>query len=177
MLLVQSRPTTVSRRRVLSGAAALVILSATAATSAACGTTPSPPADLDDLTNALDRARADSGLATEAADADKSAANALTEVAAERSAHAQAVAEEIVRMTGKPAPTTPTTTTASSVPSAAAQPAPTVGDMIGALRTSADSATQAAAALSGYRAGLLGSIAAACTASYSVALAPPEGTS
>ncbi len=174
MLLVQSHPTTVSRRRVLSGVAALVILGATAATSAACGKTPSPPADLDDLTNALGRARADRELATEAADADKSAANALTEVAAERSAHAQAVAEEIVRMTGKAAPTT---TTASSVPSAAPHPAATVGDVIAALRASAESAAQAAAALSGYRAGLLGSIAAACTASYSVALAPSEGTS
>ncbi|WP_353850711.1 hypothetical protein, partial [Sphingomonas sp.] len=65
----------------------------------------------------------------------------------------------------------------SSVPSAAAQPAATIGNVISALRASADSAAQAAAALSGYRAGLLGSIAAACTASYSVALAPSEGTS
>jgi hypothetical protein len=38
------------------------------------------------------------------------------------------------------------------------------------LRASADSARQLAGTSSGYRAGLLGSIAASCTASYSVAL-------
>jgi hypothetical protein len=45
-----------------------------------------------------------------------------------------------------------------------------VRDVINALRESADSATALAAELSGYRAGLLGSIAASCTASYQVAL-------
>ncbi|MGA9612157.1 MAG: hypothetical protein WBS15_11570, partial [Mycobacterium sp.] len=39
------------------------------------------------------------------------------------------------------------------------------------LRASATSASQLASTSSGYRAGLLGSIAAACTASYTVALA------
>jgi hypothetical protein len=45
--------------------------------------------------------------------------------------------------------------------------------VIAALRESADAATQLAANQSGYRAGLLGSIAAACTAAYKVALVPP----
>jgi hypothetical protein len=42
--------------------------------------------------------------------------------------------------------------------------------VINSLRGSAASASHLAMTSSGYRAGLLGSIAAACTASYSVAL-------
>ncbi|MGB7359270.1 MAG: hypothetical protein WA944_15275, partial [Mycobacterium sp.] len=105
-------------------------------------------------------------------------ADALTQVAAERAAHAEALGEEIVRMTGH-APTTTsttTTTTTSSTSSSTVLPGPTVEDVIGALRVSADSAAQAAAALSGYRAGLLASICAACTAAFSVALTPIGGT-
>ncbi|MCV7151363.1 hypothetical protein [Mycolicibacterium pyrenivorans] len=177
MLLVPSRPPTVSRRRVLAGAAALAMVGATSMTAVACGTAPPPP-DLDDLTTGLDRARADSSLASEAAAATRgSAADALTEAAAERSAHAEALAEEIVRLTGQAAPTTSvttTTTTSTASPSAAA-PVPTVDDVIGALRASADSAAAAAAALSGYRAGLFASIAAACTTASSVALTPAGG--
>lgn len=165
-----SRPPTISRRRVLVGAATLAALGVTAA---GCGTPP-PPADLDDLTTALDRARSDSKLATDvAATARGTLADALADIAAQRSAHGEALAEEIVRMTGHAAPTTsasapagPTTTTSS-----AAAPTPTADDVTGALRTSADSAAQAAAMLSGYRAGLLASVAASCTAAYSVTLA------
>jgi len=177
MLLVQTRPPSVSRRRVLAGAAALVALGATAVTSTACGSTPPPEPDLDDLTTALDLARADSQLAADAATARGSLVDELSAVAAERSAHADALADEIVRMTGQAAPTTSvtsTTTTAASPPPAV-PPVPTVADVVGALRASADNAAQAAATLSGYRAGLLGSIAAACTASYQVALTPQGG--
>lgn len=170
---MQSRPPTFSRRRALSGAAALAaVLGATTMTSAACGTTEPPPADLDDLTTALERARADSRLATTAAAVPKSPVDVLTEVASERSAHAEALTEEIARMTGNAAPTTTTTSAASS---STALPAPTVDDVIGALEVSAASAAEAAGELTGYRAGLLGSIAAACTALYSVALNPPGG--
>ena len=80
-------------------------------------------------------------------------------------------------MTGRAAPTT--SATATTTPAAGSSPvdppAPTVKDVDEALRASADSAAQSAAVLSGYRAGLLGSIAAACTASYSVALTPNGG--
>jgi hypothetical protein len=90
-------------------------------------------------------------------------------VASERSAHAQALSDELVRIAGTKAPTaTPTTTT---VPPAKA---PTTEDVIAALRQSADAAGQLAATQSGYRAGLLGSIAASCTAAYTVALVPPK---
>ena len=45
-----------------------------------------------------------------------------------------------------------------------------LADVVKSLRASAASASQLASTSSGYRAGLLGSIAAACTASYTVAL-------
>ena len=50
-------------------------------------------------------------------------------------------------------------------------------DVIAALRRSADGAAQLASTLSGYRAGLLGSIAASCTASYAVGLNAPKAAS
>jgi hypothetical protein len=45
-----------------------------------------------------------------------------------------------------------------------------VANVAAALKQSADQATGLAARLSGYRAGLVGSIAASCTAAYTVAL-------
>jgi hypothetical protein len=42
--------------------------------------------------------------------------------------------------------------------------------VVGALRTSADNAAKLVPTLSGYRAGLMGSIAAACTAAFTVGL-------
>jgi hypothetical protein len=173
MLLVPSYPPTVSRRRVLLGAAGLAVLGAAAA---ACGASPPSP-EVDELAAQLNRARADSQLATDAAAAARPPiAQALTTVASERSAHAQALSNELVRMVGKDAPTT--TPSSSTAPPADAPPAnaPTTADVIGALRQSADSATQLAATMSGYRAGLLGSIAASCTAAHSVALVPPGAT-
>ena len=50
-------------------------------------------------------------------------------------------------------------------------------DVIAALRRSADSAAQLASTQSGYRAGLLGSISASCTASYTVGLNAPKAAS
>ncbi|CAN3128392.1 hypothetical protein ACNUDN_10780 [Mycobacterium sp. smrl_JER01] len=175
-----SSPPTVSRRHVLVGAATLTVLGLGVS---ACGAPPPPP-ELADLTTALDRARSDSRLAADVADGSRGQlADALTDVAAQRAAHAEALAEEIVRMTGHPAPTTDpaaTTTvtsgTASAAPGSDPVPPPTVDDVIGALRTSADSATRAAATLTGYRAGLLASIAAACTTAFTVALAGAGGS-
>ncbi len=158
---------TVSRRRVLFGAATLALLGAIAA---ACGSPPSP--EIDDLVAQLELARSDSQLAGAAATtAPPQLARTLTAVASERSAHARALEDEITRATGETPTQTQTTTTTSSAPPA--KP-PTTKDVIGALRTSAKDAGELAAHLSGYRAGLLGSIAAACTAAYTVALASPE---
>ena len=138
------------------------------AITSACGSS-TPPEEVGELTAQLDRARADGQLATDAAAAARPAvAQVLRTVAAERSAHAQALSDELVRMVGDEAPTaTPTSTTAQPAK------APTTADVIAALRASAESATELATKFSGYRAGLLGSIAASCTAAYTVALVPP----
>ncbi len=157
----------ISRRRVLAdGGRGLVLFALLGGVLTACGSGP-PPAP-DPLEEQARSARHDSELATAAAmGAPAALARTLTEVAAERSRHATALIEEIARAARTPVPSTtsPTTTT-----SAAAAPAPSVDDVVAALRSSAESATTVVPTLSGYRAGLLGSIAASCTALYSVAL-------
>jgi hypothetical protein len=157
----------VSRRRVLVGGAALAVLGTAVP---ACGSPPKPPA-VDELEAQLTLARHDSELATAAAVGAPQPVNAaLTEVAAERTKHAQALSTEIARLAVNPTSTSRETTTATTT-AAAAAPAPPLADVVRSLRASADSARQLAGTSSGYRAGLLGSIAASCTASYSVALA------
>lgn len=169
----------ITRRRVLlDGGRGLLALALVGAASTACGSdTPPGP---DPLEQQVELARHDSELATAAAKAAPPAlAPALTEVAAERTRHADALIEEIARAAGKP---TPSSESASSTPSttstsAPAPPPPTVDDVVAALRSSADSATKLAPTLSGYRAGLLGSIAASCATAYSVALPSRRGAS
>ncbi len=156
----------VNRRQALTGGVTLAVL---ALVTPGCSSPPPPPA-VDELEAQLTLARQDSQLATAAAAGGAQAVStALTQVAAERTQHAQALANEIKRVapttSASPATSSPTTTT-----SAVAGPAPPVADVVTSLRASADSAAKLASTSSGYRAGLLGSIAASCTASYSVAL-------
>jgi hypothetical protein len=147
----------------LLGTTALAALGVTAA---ACGKPPPPP-ELGDLTTQLAMARADSQLASDAAaTAEPPLRSPLAAISADRSKHAEALADEIARLTGEAATSSSTTTTTT-----AQAKAPTTKDVLEALRTSADSAGRLAAQMSGYRAGLLGSIAASCTAAYTVALA------
>jgi hypothetical protein len=159
----------VSRRRVLFGCAAVALLGVTAA---GCGSTPSPPA-VDDLEEQLTLAHRDSEMAAAAAPAaDQAYAPALTVVAAERAAHARALAAEIARAAGTPTSSTETSSsTSTTAGSAPPPPPPSLQEVTAALHGSADSASQLAAKLSGYRAGLLGSIAASCATSVMVPLA------
>ena len=161
-----------TRRRVLlDGGRGLVLLGLFGAAVTACGS--GAPAGPDPLEQQLELARHDSDVATAAAKAVPPAlARALTEVAAERSRHATALIEEIARAARKPTPTS--SESASPTTSAAAAPPPSVDEVVTTLRSSAESATKLAPTLSGYRAGLLGSIAASCTALYTVAL-PSKG--
>ena len=162
----------VTRRRVLVGGRGLLALALLGATATACGST-APPGP-DPLEAQVDLARHNSELATAAAKAASPAlVPALTEVATERTRHATALIEEIARAAGKPTPTSTESSSPASTTSAQAAPPPSVADVVASLRSSADSAAKLAPTLSGYRAGLLGSIAAACTTSYSVAL--PSG--
>jgi hypothetical protein len=163
----------VSRRRVLAGGTALAALGLLPT---GCGAPPPPPPRVDDLKAQSDLARRDSELAAAAAvAAAEPTAAALREVAAERARHAQALDTEIARVaTGSATTTAESSATTSPTTSAAATPPPSLPDVVNALRDSAESARQVALTLSDYRAGLLASISASCTAAVTVALAPGE---
>ncbi len=167
-----------SRRHVLAGGGRGLLALALVGTAAACG--PGGPPTPDPLEAQLDAARRDAELAAAAATAAAPwMVPALNVIADERTRHAAALIEELARAAGKPTPTAPTETTAVTSaspdgPGAAAAPAPTVQDVAIALRESAGSAADLVPTLSGYRAGLMGSIAAACTSSYTVGLTPPR---
>jgi hypothetical protein len=164
----------VNRRRLLTGGVLLAVL---AIATPACSSPPAPPA-VDELEAQLTQARQDSELAiAAAAGASQAVSTALKQVAAERTQHAQALSTEIARLAVDPTSTSAGTTSPTTTASAAATPPPPLADVITSLRASADSAGKLASTSSGYRAGLLGSIAASCTASYSVALAPGAAAS
>jgi hypothetical protein len=170
----------ISRRRVLAGGAALAVLGAAVS---ACRSQPEPP-KVDELEAQLKLARHDSELAAAAAAAAMQPVSAaLTEVSAERAQHAHALTTEIARLAINPASTsTETTDTTLTSPThggglpaprgntPTAAPPPSLSDVVNSLRASAVSAGQLATTVSGYRAGLLGSIAASCTVAHAVAL-------
>lgn len=160
---------------------ALAVLGAALLGPVAVACAAEPPAP-DPLEAELESARADSDLAAAAAtSAPRELAPALLVVADQRARHATALIEELARAAGKPTPTPDlggdTATTAAASPTASttgapATPPPALADVVAALRRSAQSAATLAPTLSGYRAGLIGSIAAACTTSYTVGLPP-----
>ena len=176
-MLPASPDPVLSRRRVL----ALALLAPTLG-SAAAGCGRSGPPEPDPLEDQLTAARRDSELAAAAAKAAAPGfAPGLSVVAAERARHATALVEELARAAGKPTPSAGETT--SAAPSASASPGakpgpppppPSVADVAKALRESADSAAKLAPTLSGYRAGLMGSIAAACATSAALGLVSTE---
>ena len=106
----------------------------------------------------------DAAAATAAMAVDPAAAPALQVVAAERTDHANALQAEVARAAGKypdgsiPEPDASTTSTATPAPS----PPPDVNAVKADLAQSQRAASDLARTLSGYRAGLLGSISAAC---------------
>lgn len=165
-----------TRRRVLTdGGRGLLALALVGTSAAACGTNKS--SEPDPLEAELAAARNDSDLAAAAAKAAKPAlAPALNEVAAERGRHAAALLEELSRAAGKPIPTTTSETPSPSPTADRPAPPPTLRDVSEALRKSAERATKLVPSLSGYRAGLMGSIAAACTASFMVGLPKEKET-
>jgi hypothetical protein len=161
---------------VLAGAAALAAFGVVAS---ACGESPPKPPAVENLLGPLDQARKDSALAGAAAAALGVApqiAAALTVVATQRAAHARALSTEIARAAGKltssSSETTAPSTSASQAEPGPPPPPPPVSDVINSLRASAESAGRLVTTESGYRSGLLASIAASCTASYQVALVP-----
>ena len=126
---------------------------------------PSPLAEV--LRDQRNRASTDSMLAhsVEVALTDQDRdrfSRALKYVSQQRSEHAQSLNNVLSQLTG---------TKDLSLPSMTMSSAPTVGDLIEALQVSADQAESLAVEYSGYPAGLLASISAACVADYSYILA------
>jgi len=172
----ESRPPALAgltRRRVLAGGLrSLLALSAlgvvVAETVTACGS--DTPPEPDPLAAQLQSARADADLAAAAAKAaPPDLAPALLVIADQRRRHATVLIEELARAAGKPTPSATADPSASAAPATPAPP-PSRQDVIAALRRSADSAAALTPTLSGYRAGLMGSIAAACTTFVTVGL-------
>lgn len=165
---------TFRRRDVLVGAGGLALLAVTTATATGCGA--DEPPKVDDLQSQLDLAESDSELARRAADgAPAPLVTPLTQVSSERAAHARALAEEIARVAGTTVASDTASSTAGTTTMTTAEPGPPplVTEVIGALKNSAASAEALAVRLSGYRAGLLGSIAASCMSSATVGLDVP----
>ncbi len=173
----------VSRRHLLLGSAALVV----AAGSAGCGVLGddrsdaqrSPIPSPDPLLGVARAARADAAAATQLAAVTPPQAVPLRTIAAERTAHAQTLDAEIARAAGTtvggagapsesvattPAPVTPVTVTPGTV-------APgTVAALRDSLQRNQGAAAELARSAPPYRAGLLGSVAAACAAGLAVLL-------
>ncbi|RVW04304.1 hypothetical protein [Rhodococcus xishaensis] len=120
-------------------------------------------AEIAALASQAERARRDAATATAAIARFPDRAGALDAVAAERAAHAQALDTEIARIGTPGPPTTSTDATPMTSP-------PTIEQLRTDLADSQKEAAGLARTQSGYRAGLLGSISAACAAQQAVLL-------
>lgn len=157
-----SRP--LSRRTAfrVAGGAALGASALTLTTGCSDSGEADTPAEIDALTAQAERARRDAANAGAAIAVLPDLAAALGVVAAERSAHADALDAEIARAAAAPSSSTPTS------------PPPITPPTLEQLRADLADAQKDAARLartqSGYRAGLLGAISAACAAEQEVLL-------
>ncbi|WP_309234460.1 hypothetical protein [Nocardia sp. XZ_19_385] len=164
----------------LAGGSALGALTLGATT--ACGEEPLQAPD--PLAAQVTLAKADAAAATAAIALAPQKQSALNTIAAERTAHAEAMQAEIDRVIGvygdgtTPVPRTRTAATPSGAAAAGTtgtQVPPTAPPSLDQLRDqlarSQHSAADLARALSGYRAGLLASISASCATEVGVLLA------
>ncbi len=154
-------PKSLSRRDLLIGGAALGV----AVVAAACQQTPDAKPEVDDLLIQIDLAQRDATSAAAAATANAELAPALTAIAAIRRAHGVALTKELARIPGAT-----TTTPPSSATTSPASPPPQLEQVKTQLKDSSRSAMDLATKQSGYRAGLLASISAACASAAEVDL-------
>ncbi|MBY6540938.1 hypothetical protein HQ325_19905 [Rhodococcus sp. BP-349] len=148
----------------MRGAGAAVVGTAILASTVACsdGAQDDDAAQPDPLAAHATRARRDAAAATAAIAQNPTAVDTLTVIADQRTAHAEALDTEVARLT--PPPTVSGTAAAATRTAEPEQvPAPALTDLSASLSDAGRSAADDARALSGYRAGLLGSISAACT--------------
>ncbi|MFD1814206.1 hypothetical protein [Rhodococcus gannanensis] len=165
-----SQHRTMSRRAALRFGAVAIGATAAAAGVAGCSSAEDEhDAEPDPLLTALDAARRDADAAAAGAAVTPDRAGALAVIAAERTAHADALAAEIARAAGED-PTSPSTTTTAATTTAAPVTPPTVDALRSMLAESQRGAASLARSLDGYRAGLTGSISAAVGAQQAVLL-------
>ena len=164
-------PFALSRRGLFRLAGVAALSATTVSTVASCSQESISGPALDTLTAQLRAARTDAADAAAAATVVADYAAALGVVAAQRTEHAEALDTEIARATGASTDTSAAATTTMTTTTAPATPPPDLATVREMLTSSARSAADAARNESGYRAGLLGSISAACTVSALVVLA------
>lgn len=152
-------PRSLSRRDLLIGGAVLGVT----VVAAACQQAPDTKPEVDDLLAQISLAQRDAAVATAAATANAELAPTLTAVAAIRRAHGVALNKELARIPGATTTTAVATTTAPAAP-------PQVDQVKNQLKDSARAAMDLATKQSGYRAGLLASISAACASAAEVDL-------
>ncbi|MEO9223267.1 MAG: hypothetical protein ABI251_16140 [Mycobacteriaceae bacterium] len=162
-----SFPTVLSRRCVLLGGAGLVISGCSLFGEQPRNQSTPDVATPDPLLVVSAAARADAAAATQLAATSPPQVAVLQSIAAERTAHAQALDAEITRAAGT---SSPSSTPAPAVPApvVAPTPAPTAASLRAGLQEHQRAATQLAYTVAPYRAGLLGSIAAACATQLAV---------
>ncbi|OAT66277.1 hypothetical protein AWB85_16110 [Mycobacteroides immunogenum] len=155
-------PRSLSRRDLLIGGAALGV----AVVAVACQQTPDVKPEVDALQAQIDLAVRDAATATATAGANAELAPTLNAIAGIRTAHAAALTQELSRIPGAE---TTTRSTSSATTTASAAPPP-VDKLKTQLKDSAHAAMDLATTQSGYRAGLLASISAACASAAEVDL-------
>lgn len=154
-------PRSLSRRDLLIGGAALGV----AVVAVACQQTPDVKPEVDALQAQIDLAVRDAATATATAGANAELAPTLSAIAGIRTSHAAALTQELGRIPGAEA----TTRSTSSATTTASAPPP-VDKLKTQLKDSARAAMDLATTQSGYRAGLLASISAACASAAEVDL-------
>lgn len=159
-------PRSLTRRTAFRLTAGVVLTTVGLATTAGCASDEDTAATVDTLTTHLRSARRDAAAAGALIAVLPERVAALTVVQSERTAHADALSAEIERVAGAPEETT--STAATTTPQS---PPPTLEELRAGLSESQRGAADAARGESGYRAGLLGSISAACAVEVGVVLA------
>ncbi|WP_077041325.1 hypothetical protein [Rhodococcus sp. MTM3W5.2] len=164
-------PSPISRRSAFRIAGAASVGLTALALSAGCTSDSSDrdSAEPDPLISAAESARRDAATATAATALAPERAGALSVIASERGAHADALSAEVARAAGVD-PTAMPSPSPTGSPTEPAPPPPTVDELRTQLATSQRDAAGLARRLSGYRAGLLGSISAAIAAEQAVLL-------
>ena len=125
------------------------------------------PGEPDALIALAESARADAEMAGQLAAVLPDLAAALTTIIAERTAHAEALETELVRVAGTTTQEPARSGADSTVP---APPPPSLDGLRAALAGAQRAAADTARADSGYRAGLAGAISAACATQNEVLL-------